>query len=168
MKRHPALVPLSRQHHDVLALGVFIDRGLRGSPAAATVADLRDRALSLWELEIRGHFEVEERVVFPAARQMIEDPSLVDLLLADHAAVRGKFSELERCEPQAAMGLLLELRELLVAHTRREERELFEAVQRAMPEKALRGLGEDIEERLPAVCLSLGSAAVNKPERRAG
>ncbi|MCY4188197.1 MAG: hemerythrin domain-containing protein, partial [Bryobacterales bacterium] len=87
MKRHAALVPLSRQHHDGLALGVMIDRALgAGGAAPARLERLRLQALELWDLEFRGHFEVEERIVFPAARAAGET-ALVDALIAEHDAL---------------------------------------------------------------------------------
>ena len=159
MKRDPALVPLSRQHHDGLALGVYIKRGLRGSDPKWTLAALRAQALTLWEHEYLGHFAVEERFVFPVARKAIPDPSLVDALLADHEDLRSCFSLLQQRPPEQCRGLLLHLRERLVRHIRREERELFQALQASLDECALKALGEQVEQQLPAMCLSLGSAA---------
>jgi len=160
MKRDPALVPLSRQHHDGLALGVYVRRGLRGSDPQWTLAALRDQALTLWEHEYSGHFAVEERFVFPVARKSIPDPSLVDALLADHEELRSCFSLLQRRPPEQCRDLLLQIRKRLVKHIRREERELFEALQASLDEGAMKVLGSHVEEQLPAMCLSLGSAAV--------
>ncbi len=160
MKRHSALVPLSRQHHDGLALGVMIERGLRdgdGPAATAQVERLREQALELWQLEFRGHFEVEERIVFPAARQAGE-PGLVDTLIAEHEAIRLQFEALERA-PAGELGPLLDqLRTALVNHIRTEERVLFQAMQAAMAQPQLEALGQAVSDALPTLCLSLGSA----------
>ena len=159
MKRDPALIPLSRQHHDGLALGVYIERGLRGSPTPATVASLRARALTLWELELSGHFAVEERLVFPAAREVIENRGLVDELLDDHEQLRSMFAILQRRPAGKSANLLLRLRKRLVEHIRREERQLFQALQASLDPPAMESLGKQIERELPNLCLSLGSAA---------
>ena len=160
MKRHPALVPLSRQHHDGLALGVMIERGLRdgaGPPDTAQLERLREQALDLWQLEFRGHFEVEEQIVFPAARQAGE-PGLVDTLIAEHEAIRLQFEALERAAATEAGPLLDELRTALVRHIRTEERVLFQAMQAAMDQPQLEALGRAVSDALPTLCLSLGSA----------
>ncbi|MYB54202.1 MAG: hypothetical protein F4X77_18690 [Acidobacteriia bacterium] len=160
MKRHPALVPLSRQHHDGLALGVMIERGLRdggGLPDTAQLERLREQALDLWQLEFRGHFEVEEQIVFPAARQAGE-PRLVDTLIAEHEAIRLLFEALERAPASEAAPLLDELRTALVRHIRTEERVLFQAMQAAMDQPELEAVGRAVSDALPTLCLSLGSA----------
>ena len=167
MKRHSALVPLSRQHHDGLALGVFIERGLRPDKGSAAAERLREQALDLWELELRGHFEVEESVLFPTARDAIGDPELVDELLAEHEAVRGCFARLVRVEARSLPEELRDLRSRLVAHIRREEHVLFEAVQASLGEDDLVLLGRRIQDALPAACVRLGSAA-GRPGPAAG
>ena len=159
MKRHPALVPLSRQHHDGLALGVFIERALRPPADPAAGERLRRQALDLWELELSGHFKVEERILFPAARDAIETPAVVDRLLREHDELRIDFAALERAGPEQLTERLLTLRERLVRHIRQEERVLFEAVQASMDEDELDDLGRQILEALPTVCVTMGSAA---------
>jgi len=161
VKRHPALVPLSRQHHDGLALGVMIERGLRDGAGPAYTAELerlREQALDLWQLELRGHFEVEEQIVFPAARQAGE-PGLVDTLIAEHEAIRLQFEALEQAPASEAGPLLDDLRTALVRHIRTEERVLFQAMQEAMDEPQLEDLGRAVSDALPTLCLSLGSAS---------
>ena len=160
MKRHPALVPLSRQHHDGLALGVMIERGLRDGADRADTAQferLREQALDLWQLELRGHFDVEEQIVFPAARQAGE-PGLVDTLIAEHEEIRKQFTDLEQAPISEAGPVLGRLRTALVRHIRTEERVLFQAMQAAMDEQQLDTLGQHIADALPTLCLSLGSA----------
>ena len=151
MKRHAALVPLSRQHHDGLALGVMIQRGLLDGAGPATSAEcerLRKQALDLWQLEFRGHFEVEEQIVFPAAREAV-DPGLVDALLAEHEEIRQQFAALEQASEGDAGPLLGRLRDTLVRHIRTEERELFEAMQEGHGRAAA---GRSWPECLPMRC----------------
>ena len=159
MKRHAALVPLSRQHHDGLALGVMIDRALgAGGAAPARLERLRLQALELWDLEFRGHFEVEERIVFPAARAAGET-ALVDALIAEHEALRQQFEALRQVPASDLGPSLRQLRTALAGHIRTEERVLFQSMQEAMGQPQLEDLGRAVDEGLPALCLSLGSAA---------
>lgn len=157
MKRHPALVPLSRQHHDGLALGVFIERELRDDPDGAAARRLRQQALDAFELELRGHFAVEEEILFPAVRDALPEPAVLDELLADHAQLREAFAALEGLGAAKLAEALLDLRERLTRHIRTEERVLFEAIQACLPEEELAALGQRIEERLPSVCAGRGT-----------
>ena len=159
MKRHPALVPLSRQHHDALAVGVFIQRGLRDGAGPRTAERLRRQALDVWNLELSGHFEVEETVLFPVAREAVSQPETVDRLLREHDGIREAFSALEHAGSGELESRLRVLRERLVAHIRFEERVVFEALQDSMAEQDLAELGLQIDAALPRLCVRLGSAA---------
>ncbi len=160
MKRHPALVSLSRQHHDGLALGVFIERGLRDGADLAVAESLRGQVLDAWELELRGHFEVEERILFPAVREAIPVPETIDILIGEHVEIRTAIESLETAQGEALVDELLAWRQRLVRHIRTEERVLFEAVQASLSEEEMVSLGERIDKELPAVCVRLGSASV--------
>ena len=159
MKRHAALVPLSRQHHDGLALGVFIERDLRDRADPDAAVRLRKQVTDAWELELRGHFEVEEQVLFPAVRGAIPDSGTVDRLVREHGEIRSLIESLDSAEGIELKDRLLALRAKLTSHIRTEERVLFEAVQASLDEEALAALGRRIEEALPAACVRLGSAA---------
>ena len=161
MKRHDALVPLSRQHHDGLALCVFIERDLRGGADTEVAERLRKQALDAWELELSGHFAVEEDVLFPAVRAAIPCPETVDRLVQEHREIRAEISSLARASASELEARLRSLRERLVAHIRFEERVFFEAVQDSVSETALGDLGRRIDEMLPKVCVSLGSAGIS-------
>ena len=158
MKRHAALVPLSRQHHDGLALCVFIGRDLRGGAGPAVLERLRNQALDAWRLELSGHFAVEEKVLFPQVRDLIPVPEAVDRLVREHDDIRTEIALLEEARGRELEARLRSLRERLVAHIRFEERVLFEAVQNSVGEEMLEDLGRRIDEMLPKVCVSLGSA----------
>lgn len=160
MKRHPALVPLSRQHHDGLALGVFIERGLRKGADPDEPERLRKQVLDAWEFELDGHFEVEERVLFPAVRGSIPDPRTVDLLIREHQEIRQLIDSLRTADDDGLKDALLAVRSVLTRHIRTEERVLFEAVQDSLGEADLLALGRKIDEALPTACLRMGSAQV--------
>lgn len=158
MKRHAALVPLSRQHHDGLALCVFIERDLREGADPAVAERLRKQALDAWELELSGHFAVEEEVLFPGVREAIPCPDAVDRLVREHDEIRAEISCLESTGASQLTARLRSLRERLVKHIRFEERVLFEAVQDSVSEAVMEDLGRRIDEMLPKVCVNLGSA----------
>ncbi len=141
MLRDPALHPLSRQHQHALALCVRIDRGQRSTPAE--LAEWQREIVSLFNQEIRFHFDAEERVLFPAAERFPELRLLVSDLRREHV-------ELRRAVDCAAAGTmdapaLTACSALLSAHIRREERELFERLQALFSSDELHDIGLAID-----------------------
>jgi len=144
MLRDASLVPLSRQHQHALALCVRIERALQKN-----VTDLDAWQLEVeqhYEQEIRFHFAAEENVLFPVARRFAELVSLVDELCDEHVRLCGHFSRAkERGLDRAALGAFARL---LSSHIRKEERQLFEAMQRLVEADELRKVGGALEREL--------------------
>ena len=154
MKRHTALIPLSHQHHDALALCVFIDRGLRDEPTVENARKLRSQASDTFDLLISGHFAVEESVVFPAVQPHLPDPALIEELLSEHDSLRSKFKNLANHNDSELIAALKDLGAQLDRHIRTEERILFQTIQEVLDESALVTLGNDIAAEIRAVCLT--------------
>jgi hemerythrin-like domain-containing protein len=99
-----------------------------------------------FEQEIGTHFAAEEKELFPGVARFPEMRSLVDELLAEHGVLRDLFSG------AAARTLdspsLRRLVETLSAHIRKEERQLFEEMQRLMKPEELAALGAALEKAL--------------------
>lgn len=146
MLRDPSLIPLSHQHHNGLALCVLTRRSLAGDASPENVAKLARRAIERFELEIVNHFEIEEQVLFPACGPL----PIVRELIAEHRALEALIAELRAA---ASAAVLERFCALLSAHIRREENELFEQVQRALPRDVLDRLGGEIDRRAVRVHL---------------
>ncbi len=146
MLRDPALIPLSHQHHNGLALCVMTRRSLATDSSPGNIAKQARRAIDRYEIELVNHFELEEQILFPACAPS----ALIDALLADHRAVESLIARLREL-PSA--DLLEEFCVLLTAHIRREESELFEQAQRDIPREALDRIGAEIDRRAIRVCL---------------
>lgn len=146
MLRDPALIPLSHQHHNGLALCVMTRRSLAADSSPGNIAKQARRAIDRYEIELVNHFELEEQILFPACAPS----ALIDALLADHRAVESLIARLREL-PSA--DLLEEFCVLLTAHIRREESELFEQAQRDIPREALDRIGAEIDRRAIRVCL---------------
>ncbi len=142
MLRDPALIPLSHQHQHALALCVKIERALK--KPNADVAHWNREAAALFADEVRYHFEAEEKWIFPAARRFPALATLVVELLAEHAQLREamKAAELGRLDAAA----LTRFVQLLSAHIRKEERQLFEELQRVLPPNVLAALGAQLKD----------------------
>ena len=144
MLRDKSLIPLSRQHQHALALCVRIDRA---QPIA-------DRDVGAWQAEInqqfqqeiRIHFAAEEDVLFPVARNFPDLISLVDELVAEHDWLRREFTQAEAGKMSAED--LPRFAGKLSQHIRKEERQLFERMQRLLSPQEMASLGASLENAL--------------------
>ena len=124
----------------------MVRRSLAGDSSPANVAAQAKKAIDRYEIELINHFEMEERILFPAC-----PPSeLIDSLIADHREIEGLVKELRKA-PTAE--LLERFCALLSTHIRREESEYFECVQRELPRDVLDRIGAEIDRRAVRVCL---------------
>jgi hemerythrin-like domain-containing protein len=139
VKRHPALAPLSRDHHHALVLAQRLRRAGEQDAADAAAAFLEH-----WSEEERLHFRIEEEVLLPAyAAYGDPDHPAVVRTLVDHVRIR---SDVERLAHGADPELLHDLGGRLADHVRHEENELFPLVEQTLPEPALVELGERLRE----------------------
>ena len=138
MKRHPALIPLSDDHHHELVQARRLSQAAEGTPAARLAAGAA--YVELFFTETVDHFRREEEGVFPlyAARAGDDDPLLVRIL-REHMELHGLARTLraEVAAGEVTEGTLRALGALLHDHVRVEERELFEEIQRIVPDEEL-------------------------------
>jgi hemerythrin-like domain-containing protein len=144
MLRDRALVPLSQQHHNGLALCVLTERGLTPGASPEVLERLAARAVYRFDEEISNHFSIEEEVVFPAVEQELGPSPMIQELVAEHRQIENLIDQL-RSEPNAE--LLRQFTTLLRSHIRREENELFEDIQKRLSRKTLDTLGAIIDAR---------------------
>ena len=135
MKRHPALVPLSQDHHQALVSALKLRRATAETAAGAARA-FREH----WETGERLHFRIEEEVLLPAfAAHADPDHPVVVRVLLDHVEIR---RDADRLAAEAPLALLHDLGERLSAHVDLEERQLFPLIEETLTEAALSELGE--------------------------
>jgi hemerythrin-like domain-containing protein len=146
MHRDSALIPLSHQHHNGLALCVLTRRSLAADSSPANIATLARRIVDRYEIELTNHFEIEEQVLFPACGAS----PLIDRLVSEHRALESLAAQIGH-SPTA--GLLEQFCELLTTHIRLEENELFQQVQESLPPEVLDVVGKEIDRRAVRVCL---------------
>jgi hemerythrin-like domain-containing protein len=144
MLRDPSLIPLSRQHQHALALCVRIQRALRAG--SVDLASWQSEIQRHFSDEVRFHFAAEEQVLFPVARRFPELATLADELTSDHNRLRVYFADSE----QGGMGReeLEAFATALSTHIRKEERQLFEALQRRLRPEELSSLGAQLTRAL--------------------
>jgi hemerythrin-like domain-containing protein len=128
VKRDPALVSLSRDHHQALFVAQKLSRA-----SAETAAEARAALAAYWEEHGRAHFRLEEDVLFPAyAGQGDPYNPLLARALCDHVAIRQRIAAYGR-QSTTPIAQLRELGSLISDHVRLEERELFPMIEQALP-----------------------------------
>ncbi|MBM4244718.1 MAG: hemerythrin domain-containing protein [Deltaproteobacteria bacterium] len=160
-RRHPSLVPLSRDHRDALALAFRLKHPSPPGPATAvtppsTPEGRARETLDFFAAHLAGHFRAEEDVLFPA---IVASPaadvacrSLVEQLVAEHRTMeRGRDSIAAALASGSGLAdALATLADTLECHVRREERELFVRFDGIVAEPAAGGLLRPIEVILGA------------------
>lgn len=149
LKRHPALAPLSREHHHALLLARGLQRGVSSHLRAELPSDppaLAAHVCAYFDTHLTPHFRAEE-LVMDAVRA--GDPELVEacrVVASEHARLGQMIDSLRQpMEAGAQLDQLDRFGALLEAHVRSEERSLYEGVQRCLDDDALSALGAAIE-----------------------
>jgi hemerythrin-like domain-containing protein len=156
MWRDPSLHPLSHQHQHGLALCVLIDRGLKADRSEQKADDLAGKVAAAWEVELKGHFEVEEKVLFPAVEPKLSSGTIVQELVAQHRKLEALIGSIAGAGGPGRVELLIEFGRLLSQHIRTEERQLFEEIQGRLSETEMASLGKHIAETVQRVCPTTG------------
>ena len=140
MKRHPALVSLSEDHHHELAHArrLLLAAGA-GPEERLTVASAYVDAFFTETVE---HFRREEEILFPLYVRHAGSTPVLERILREHMQLHGLVRALRA---QAAAGdippeALKTLGQLLHDHVRVEERQLFEEIERIVPPAELEGM----------------------------
>ena len=126
MKRHPDLLQLSREHYGALKLARDARRAA-ASGDAREIAALAQRVVQVFPVELDPHFCVEEQGILLLLAQAGQH-ELVARTLADHAELRRLVQALATPDADS----LLRFADLLGAHVRFEEREVFEVAQASL------------------------------------
>jgi hypothetical protein len=152
-RRHDSLIPLSHQHQHALALAVIIRRrfGIEKGERQWREEQV-EKIQNTWQAELKGHFEVEEGLLFPEMECHLGKLRLVEELRRDHHSLHGLVKILETSSDYA---LLDGFGALLEAHVHKEERELFAEFEKKMPSAEAVKLGKEIDTRLAKVCSRL-------------
>lgn len=136
LKRHPALIPLSRHHHKDLLLAQLLKRDVpnyKGLPTdtPGKVAFAKQE----YEQRLRQHFSWEAEVLMPATRAYHEKLRVMaEQVQSEHQQIADLIHALS---PISTSEQLDQLGQLLEQHIRFEERIWFSAIQEEVPESVL-------------------------------
>ena len=139
VKRHPALVPLSEQHHHELAHAKRLLRAAGSGPEERLA--VASAYVDAFFAETVEHFRREEEILFPLYLRHAGSTPVLERILREHMELHGLVRALRA---EAAAGdippeTLRTVGELLHDHVRVEESELFEEIERIVPAANSRG-----------------------------
>lgn len=161
VKRHNALVPLSKEHFSHL---VFAKRLREGKPEKIESnwpenSDEKKLILQTKEyfiIDMLHHFELEEQEVFPFYKMYIEDNSpekeLLDFILEHHQIVKQKIQSIESLQGKELLSKLKEIGIDIEEHIRKEERQLYNDIQKKIPTDELIEIGKVLQEKSILKC----------------
>lgn len=136
MKRHPALIPISREHHNTLILARLLQKD--APPYKGLPHNLDGKAiyaLQFYKDELIRHFIAEEKI-FPLVKGInAEIDVLITEILKEHDLLHISFNSINTqnnlAEHLDQLGKDLEL------HIRKEERQLFPLIQEHCSEQVM-------------------------------
>lgn len=137
MKRHEALVQLSRDHHFGLLLCWKLKEGLKREVSPERMSKY---VKLFYNHNLRPHFEEEEQMLFP-------------LLGNEHPLIKEALSEHRQMEKMISDDLKTQdeinsFQEILNKHIRKEEREIFPEIERNASDEELKNL---LQQNHPAL-----------------
>lgn len=156
-------MPLSHQHQHALALCVRIGKAFAEEGETADVRPWETEIVRLFDEEMVFHFAAEERYLFKAAEKFEDLWPLVDGLRIEHTLLRRAVENAR--ERGFRVTDLQVFSASLSEHVRKEERELFESLQRLMSESEMEELGRAMEGYFQSSGMPNASCAL-RPEQR--
>ena len=148
-KRHPALIPLSHDHHHGLALALRCRKHALGqlNPGdPASIEACAAEASRFFNENLTAHFEAEETVLFPLMAAYEECRELVARLESEHREFRKMVAW--AADPGGQRKFLFDFGDLLEQHIRSEERKLFPAFETLVPAADAERAGREIKRLL--------------------
>lgn len=142
MLRDPNLVPLSHQHQHALALCVRIGKAFAEVHDTPDVHHWEREIVRLFDQELTFHFTAEEKLLFKAADAFEELQQLVDELRIEHTLIRRNVASARNS--QFRVTDLQVFTAMLSEHIRKEERVLFQELQRLLASEELDRLGQEL------------------------
>jgi hemerythrin-like domain-containing protein len=145
-RRHESLIPLSREHHYGLMLCLRIHRGLplrRHDEAWAR--EKAARAAQFFATDLAAHFKAEEEAPFPEMRGFTGASALLSELLTEHRKLEALAERLRGAEVAKLVDALGEFADLLEAHIRKEERELFPLYEKQVNPEVAAEVGREVK-----------------------
>jgi len=146
-RRHESLIPLSREHQYALLLCLRIHRGLESHQNDPVwLQSKAENVVRFFAGDLRPHFQAEEEALFPAMQHCADAKEMLRDLLTEHREMERQVATLRQCETGGLAERLKAFADLLEAHVRREERELFPLFEQQVIPNAAQRVGAEITQ----------------------
>jgi hemerythrin-like domain-containing protein len=142
IKRSKQLTPLSKDHHDGLLFAWKIKQGLKNGADIKLIAKY---VQWFWKNHLQEHFREEEQILAP---HLPEDNELLKQMIDEHHGIESMVHINENIADEI---LLLNLAQAIDEHIRFEERQLFPYAEKAIPEKELNLIYDQLS-KVPVQC----------------
>lgn len=161
VKRHQALIPLSNEHFSHLVFAKRLREGKPDNvesswPENSDEKRLIEQTKEYFTVDMLHHFELEEQEVFPIYVLYIEDGSpekdLLNYILRHHQIVKEKINSITELTGKELISKLKEIGTDIEEHIRKEERQLYEDIQRKIPTDELMEMGKVLKEKSVLKC----------------
>jgi iron-sulfur cluster repair protein YtfE (RIC family) len=149
MKRHPALIPLSEDHHQALLLAMILKKNApKINNLPTDIVGKMNYAKEIYKTELEHHFRDEEEFVFPYLNgKDSELDILISEIMNEHIILKEKILSLT--ENPNLVDQLDEIGKILELHVRKEERNLFEKAQIILNDDELKLIENKFDESRP-------------------
>jgi len=140
MRRHEKLIPLSREHHEMLLLAQLLKKDAppyKGLPCS--LPEKLKYASGIFLSLIESHFQREEEMLFPVVMKASIANDLIEQLVAEHQKITQHFKKIIS-GTIADKKNVHNLAVLLESHIRKEERQFFQLIQQELPSHLLDNL----------------------------
>lgn len=135
IKRSEYIKQLSKDHHFTLLFSWKIRQGLKHEVNADRI---KKYVAHFWEHNMKAHFREEEEILFAPVKD-----KQVQKAIDDHRQIEKQFDAVLQASDDEASKLLL-LADLVDAHVRFEERELFPHLERTLTQTQLENIGRQL------------------------
>ena len=142
IKRSKQLTPLSKDHHDGLLFAWKIKQGLKNGADIKLIAKY---VQWFWKNHLQENFREEEQILAP---HLPEDNELLKQMIDEHHGIESMVHINENIADEI---LLLNLAQAIDEHIRFEERQLFPYAEKAIPEKELNLIYDQLS-KVPVQC----------------
>ena len=138
--RIDAIKLLKKDHDEVRSLFKKFDQA--GDRAHVT----KERIVRALIEELAKHSAIEEQILYPAARNVMDDDDIVLESLEEHHIVKWTLSELDGMDPKDERydAKVTVLKEIVEHHADEEEQDLFPKIRKKLSPADLRDLGEQM------------------------
>ncbi len=158
-RRHDALIPLSHDHRDALALAFRLQHPAPPGPVtpttpASTLDSRTAETIVFFREHLDPHFAIEEELLFPALRAVspagTAEYTLIAELIVEHRQLEQLRDTIEHASGSDRLpAILTAFADVLERHIRREERGLFAHFPGALSRDVVAALQAAIHARRP-------------------